>query len=291
MPNQEPRGRVQFFRTCLVNDFLPEAGIAAVELLERAGFEVEVPRGQTCCGQPAWNAGFRDEARAVARRAVGQLARTKGPIVVPSGSCADMLAHQTEELFRGDPEWRAAARSVAGRVRELTQFLVGRLPHPSGATAPRPRRPLQEDQRGGEPAEAAGARSSAREAGSEGLRPGTVQRTGPTKVAYHASCHLLRGLGVRDAPVELLRAREDLELVPLGEVEECCGFGGTFAVTQARISGAMLDRKCRAIERSGAQAVASCDAGCLLQIAGGLHRRGSAVHACHVAELLAGRPP
>jgi glycosyltransferase involved in cell wall biosynthesis len=94
--------RVQFFPTCLVNDFLPEAGIAAVELLERAGIEVERPRGLTCCGQPAYNAGFRAEAKRVARRTFELLARTDGPIVVPSGSCADMLVHQGEELFRDD---------------------------------------------------------------------------------------------------------------------------------------------------------------------------------------------
>ncbi|HET6162716.1 MAG TPA: (Fe-S)-binding protein, partial [Planctomycetota bacterium] len=132
-PPSAPSRRVQFIPTCLVNDFLPEAGIASVELLERNGFEVERPRGLTCCGQPAHNAGFRAEAKRVARRTIGLLARTVGPIVVPSGSCADMLVHQGEELFRDEPDFLATVRAVAARVRELTQFLVEQ----SGAPAPR----------------------------------------------------------------------------------------------------------------------------------------------------------
>ena len=109
-----------------------------------------------------------------------------------------------------------------------------------------------------------------------------------TKVAYHPSCHLARGLGVTKAPVELLvtRARFDLELVPVADADECCGFGGMFSVKQPEISGAMLDRKCRALEASGAEVVASCDAGCLLHLAGGMRRRGLSLRACHVAELL-----
>lgn len=249
-PSASPPQRVQLFRTCLVNDFLPEAGIAAVGLLERAGCEVEVPRGQTCCGQPAWNAGFREEARAVARHALAGLARTEGPVVIPSGSCADMLVHQTAELFRGDAEWSATARAVAARCVELTAFLAGRVASPPSGTA----------------------------------KPAASR----VKTAYHPSCHLLRGLGVREEPLRLLAAVPSLEQVPLAAPEECCGFGGAFSVGQPDLSGAMLERKCAAIEASGADVVASCDAGCVLHLAGGLRRRGSRVRVVHVAQLLDG---
>src|SRR3954471_22390063 len=97
-----PRGIVQLLPTCLVNEFHPEAGMAVVRVLERLGFEVELPAGLTCCGQPAYNAGFHDEARQVARHTLDVLAATSGPIVVPSGSCSDMLIHQYAELFAGD---------------------------------------------------------------------------------------------------------------------------------------------------------------------------------------------
>jgi L-lactate dehydrogenase complex protein LldE len=114
---------VQLFVTCLVDGFFPEVGKATVRLLESNGCVVEFPFDQTCCGQPALNAGYRDEAIAMARHTVEVLDATAGPIVVPSGSCADMLIHHIPELLPGD--W-AAAR-VAERTRELTSFLVDDL--------------------------------------------------------------------------------------------------------------------------------------------------------------------
>jgi len=106
-------------------------------------------------------------------------------------------------------------------------------------------------------------------------------------VAYHPTCHSLRLLGVGDAPLRLLRGVRGLELVDLPDAEECCGFGGTFAVKNADVSAAMLDEKLAAIAASGAEAVCACDSSCLMHIGGGLHRRGSAVRTVHLAEILA----
>jgi len=106
-------------------------------------------------------------------------------------------------------------------------------------------------------------------------------------VAYHPTCHSLRLLGVGDAPLRLLRGVRGLELVDLPDAEECCGFGGTFAVKNADVSAAMLDEKLAAIAASGAEAVCACDSSCLMHIEGGLHRRGSAVRTVHLAEILA----
>jgi L-lactate dehydrogenase complex protein LldE len=106
-------------------------------------------------------------------------------------------------------------------------------------------------------------------------------------VAYHPTCHSLRLLGVGDAPVRLLRAAPGVELVDLPAAEECCGFGGTFAVKNADVSAAMLDEKLAAIAASGAEAVCACDSSCLMHIGGGLHRRGSSVRPVHLAEILA----
>ncbi len=108
------------------------------------------------------------------------------------------------------------------------------------------------------------------------------------RLAYHPTCHSLRVLKVGDAPLRLLRAVEGLELVPLADPEECCGFGGTFAIRNPDVSSAMLADKLGDIERSGAAAVCACDASCLMQIRGGLERTGSAVRAVHLAEVLAG---
>ena len=106
-------------------------------------------------------------------------------------------------------------------------------------------------------------------------------------VTYHPTCHSLRLLRLGGAPVDLLRSVDDLELVPLPDAEECCGFGGTFAVKHADVSAAMLDAKLDAIAASGADAVCACDASCLMHIGGGLRRRGSDVRALHLAEVLA----
>lgn len=106
-------------------------------------------------------------------------------------------------------------------------------------------------------------------------------------VAYHPSCHGLRGLGLREEPLRLLRAVRGLRLVELPRAEECCGFGGLFAVTFAPVSGAMLASKLDAVEASGADVVTATDASCLMHLAGGLARRGSRTRALHLAEILA----
>jgi L-lactate dehydrogenase complex protein LldE len=235
--------KVHLFHTCLVNEIDPGVGMAVVRVLERVGMEVNVPLDQTCCGQPAYNAGFHDEARQVARHTLTVLDATDGPIVVPSGSCADMLIHQYPVLFQDDPVWLEKGRRVASRCREFSQFL--------GEVAP----------------DGVGGRLAA-------------------TVAYHPSCHLLRGLGVRRQPQAALAAVEGARLVDVREQEECCGFGGLFSVKNAEISGGMLDRKIGAILESGADRVVSCDLGCLMQIGGGLHRRGSAVRVQHLAQFI-----
>ena len=106
------------------------------------------------------------------------------------------------------------------------------------------------------------------------------------RVAYHPTCHSLRELRLGDAPVRLLDAVSGLERVTLDGAEECCGFGGTFAIKNADVSSAMLEDKLRALEASGADAVCACDASCLLHIGGGLERRGSPILALHLAEVL-----
>jgi len=115
-------GRVVFFGTCLVDLIYPQAGLAAMRLIERAGVTVRFPAGQTCCGQPAYNSGFRDDARRVARQQLDVLAGDE-PVVVPSASCAGMLREHYPRLF-ADSTDEARARQLAGRVLELCDFLA-----------------------------------------------------------------------------------------------------------------------------------------------------------------------
>jgi len=237
--------RVQLFVTCLVDHFCPQVGDACVALLERQGIEVSVPEAQTCCGQPAFNGGFRDEAAEMARHTIRVLSASPDPVVVPSGSCADMMVHHYPELFADDGVYGPLARQLASRTYELSQFLVDVL----GVTD-------------------VGARGSG-------------------KVAYHASCHGLRGLGLRTQPRQLLQQVAGAEVADLPDAETCCGFGGLFAVKMAPLSGAMLDSKLASIAQSGAGTVVATDVSCLMHIGGGLSRHGSAVRVRHLAEVLA----
>lgn len=118
-------GSVYFFGTCLVDLFYPEAGLAGMELLKRAGVEVIFPQDQTCCGQPAYNSGYHDEALAVARRQLDCFAKDI-PIVVPSASCAGMICKHYPELFEGQPDL-PRAQAIAQRTFELSEFLVNVL--------------------------------------------------------------------------------------------------------------------------------------------------------------------
>ncbi len=108
----------------------------------------------------------------------------------------------------------------------------------------------------------------------------------PHKVTYHASCHLLRGLGVREEPKMLLQRVQGLELVPLPTEETCCGFGGSFSVIYPEVSQAMMEAKVNSIQATGAEVVVACDAGCLMNIAGGLRKVNSPVKAMHLIDVL-----
>lgn len=115
--------RVQLFGTCLVDVFFPEVGEAVVRLLRHFGVEVAYPKGQTCCGQPAFNAGYMKEAKGAAEHFLSVF-EGSNPIATPSGSCAAMVRHHYPELLRDDPVLAEKAQGTAERVYELSQFLV-----------------------------------------------------------------------------------------------------------------------------------------------------------------------
>jgi L-lactate dehydrogenase complex protein LldE len=240
---------VRLFVTCLIDTFRPAVAVSAGLALDQYGVEIDVPERQTCCGQPAFNAGVWDDARAMARATIDCLDGDDRPVVIPSGSCGDMVIHQYPMLLGDDPHYGPRARALSERTLELSQFLAARARDTAPTPSPEP--------------------------------PSAV-----TRVTYHASCHLLRGLGERTAPTELLEQCAHAKLIPLPGAEECCGFGGLFSVKMSDISGAMLRRKLDAIVATGADAVVSCDLGCLLHIEGGLRRRGSQVRALHLAQVL-----
>ena len=115
--------RVALFVTCLVDQVLPDVGVAAVRLLRRAGYQVDFPEAQTCCGQPFFNSGFRDETRRLARRMI-EIFEPYDAVVAPSGSCVGMVRAEFPHLFEGEPGWQRRARDLAAKTYELSEFLV-----------------------------------------------------------------------------------------------------------------------------------------------------------------------
>jgi L-lactate dehydrogenase complex protein LldE len=234
---------ITLFVPCFVDQFVPQVAADMATVLRRLGYGLSFPEEQTCCGQPAFNAGFWDEARPLAEKFVGVF-RHADVIVCPSGSCTTMVRCFYPELLASSP-LRDEAVALGKRVFEFSEFLV----------------------------DVAG-----------------VTDTGasfPHKVTYHDSCHLLRELHIRRQPRELLQHVQGLELVELNFSEECCGFGGTFAIKFPEISGAMGDVKTTHIEASGADFVTSCDPSCLLHIEGVLRRKGARARTIHLASILA----
>lgn len=120
------------------------------------------------------------------------------------------------------------------------------------------------------------------------LRVTDLGATYPGRLTYHASCHLLRGLGVKEAATQLLAQVRGADLVPLAAADECCGFGGLFSVKHGDLSAAMLDKKLEQVRATGASTVVGCDMSCLMHMQGGLSRDGTAIDCRHLAEVLAG---
>ena len=114
----------QLFVTCIIDTLYPETGEAVVRVLQRSGVTVDFPRNQTCCGQPAFNAGMRPQARQMAENTIRILENCPGDIVIPSGSCTGMIRHGYQELFADNPDWLERSQAIANRTYEFTQYLV-----------------------------------------------------------------------------------------------------------------------------------------------------------------------
>jgi L-lactate dehydrogenase complex protein LldE len=236
---------VALFATCLVDAIRPRVGFAALSLLEAAGCVVEIPRGQTCCGQPALNSGDHDGAAAVARRTIALLEDCDA-VVVPSGSCAATIRAHYPDLFPAASDWSRRALALAAKTFELLAYLAD-------------------------------------------VRRWRPERVGLAATAtYHDSCSGLRELGVKTQPRRLLAAVDGLRLAEMEEAETCCGFGGTFCVKYPAISNAIVSEKTKAVATTGADLLLGGDLGCLMNMAGRLHREGRTARAYHAAEVLAG---
>jgi L-lactate dehydrogenase complex protein LldE len=238
--------------TCVVDVVAPDVGEAAVRLLRAAGCHVSCDLSQTCCGQPAWNAGFADEAAAVARPTLAalesELEAGAEVVVVPAGSCATMVRLFWPELFEavGDHGAAARARAVGARTRELSEVLAER----SGELPP-------------------------------------LELDSERRLALHQSCHMLRELRIVEQPAALVDLVAGCEAVPWEGSDRCCGFGGTFSVKLPEASVAMADEKLRALAAVEPDELVGCDSSCLMHLQTRAEAAGSPVRVRHLAEVLA----
>ena len=238
--------RISLFIPCFVDTLFPSAAKAMVEVLERLGHTLDVPAGQTCCGQIHVNSGYRSEATSLARHFV-DVFRGSDVVVAPSASCVGLVHDVYPDLARESGD-AALVDDVAGlipRVHEFSQFLTD----------------------------------------VEGVQ--NVGAYFPHRVTLHTSCHSIRVLRVGDAPQRLLAGVKGIEVVPLPHADECCGFGGTFAVKNAETSEAMLSSKVTNVLSTGAEFVVAADNSCLMNIGGALSRQRAGVRTLHLAEVLA----
>lgn len=257
-----PGDRVVLLPTCVVDTVAGEVGDAVVRVLRRFGCEITVPEGATCCGQPAWNAGFAAEAAQVARTTLGALEdaldEPDDVVCVPAGSCAAMIRVFWPELFHlaGDEVAMERARRLGARTREFSELVVERSGGPGGP------------------------------GGSGGPDGPGIEGRFEADVAYHHSCHMLRELGLHDPPEALLAGLDGCRTVDWSAAERCCGFGGLFSVKLPETSVAMADDKLDTLADLDVSHLVGCDQSCLLHLRGRQGHRGGALAVRHLAQVL-----
>ena len=240
--------RVALFVPCYIDQFYPAVAIATMQLLENLGVDVVYPPNQTCCGQPMANAGFEDYASKCNKLFIKNFSNVTH-IVCPSGSC---VLHIKERLH--DITNESAALQIKENIFELTEYLI------------------------------------------DILKVEKLNAKFPFKVAMHQGCHGLRGLNLASMsevktqpfskPLQLLNMVNGIEIVEPGRVDECCGFGGTFCVSEEAVSVKMGKDRIEDFDASGAEVITSTDMSCLMHLEGILKRQKTNIAVKHIAEIL-----
>jgi len=240
--------KVGLFIPCYINQLYPQVGIATLELLEKLNVNVAYPSGQTCCGQPMANSGYESESVGACNNFVDNF-KDFDYIVTPSGSCA----YHVKKHYDIIPQTEDVV-NVRNNVYELCDFIVNIL------------------------------------------KIKNVNAKFPYKIGVHKSCHGLRGLrlgscselvGPSFSSIEdLLNEVEGAELTSLARKDECCGFGGTFAVTEEAISVKMGKDKIKDHLDSGAEVITATDTSCLMHLEGLINRNKQPLKVLHIAEIL-----
>jgi L-lactate dehydrogenase complex protein LldE len=244
--------RVGLFIPCYVDQLYPQVGMATYEVLQLCGIEAEFPEAQTCCGQPMANTGCTEEARPLAEKFL-RIFAPYDYVVAPSGSCVAMVRVHYEEFLHGRPGFDA----LKHKTFELCEFLT------------------------------------------DVLHVSAIDGRFPHRVGLHQSCHGLRELRLSKsselvgAPFgksqQLLEMLDGVHLVTLTRPDECCGFGGTFAVNEEAVSCMMGEDRIADHEKAGSEVVTANDMSCLMHLEGLIRRARRPLRVMHIAEILAGR--
>lgn len=239
---------VGLFIPCYINQFYPRVGIATVELLKKQGMTVKYPVNQTCCGQPMANSGFEKESIQTYQLFVENF-HSFDYVVTPSGSCAYHVREHFDILEQND-----RVRHVRSSTYELCEFLT-RI-----------------------------------------LGKNSVDAAFPYRVGLHQSCHGLRGLRLGSSselmgesfsiPRQLLSSVRGIQLVDLERNDECCGFGGTFAVAEAAVSVKMGVDRIHDHLMHKAEVITATDMSCLMHLDGIIARNNLPIRTMHIAEIL-----
>jgi L-lactate dehydrogenase complex protein LldE len=240
--------RVGLFIPCYIDQFYPQVGIATVDVLERFGLQPEFPEEQTCCGQPLANAGLHNDARPLAERFL-KIFAPFDYVVSPSGSCVAMVRHHYEQVLCHSPE----LHQVAHKTFELCEFLT------------------------------------------DVLKVDHITGSFPHRVGLHQACHGLRELRTAsdselvgpsfNKPRQLLASLAGIELTELTRPDECCGFGGLFAVSEEAVSCMMGRDRVADHERAGTEVLTSTDMSCLMHLEGLIRRERKSIRVQHIAEI------
>jgi len=242
---------VGLFIPCYVDQLFPKVGMATVELLEQHGFNVDFPSAQTCCGQPMANTGCTEEARPLAVKFL-QIFKDYDYVVAPSGSCVAMVRHHYDEYLHGFAKFQELKK----KTFELCEFLT------------------------------------------DVAKVDKIPFKFPYRVGLHQSCHGLRELRLGSSSElvgksfgkarQLLELLEGIQIVPLARPDECCGFGGTFAVNEDAVSCMMGEDRIHDHETAGAEVMTANDMSCLMHLDGLIRRNKKPLRVMHIAEILAG---
>lgn len=243
--------KIGLFIPCFMNELYPEASMDTLKVLENLGLDVEYPMNQTCCGQPMANTGCAHEASVLAQRFL-KIFKDYDYVVAPSGSCVSMVRENYAQFLEGEEGFE----HLKTHTYELVEFL------------------------------------------HDIIKPTSLHVSFPHKVSIHNSCHGHRELRManmserHEAPFskikDILALVDGIELVEITRVDECCGFGGTFCVTEEALSVAMGKDRVKDHLDSGSQIITGIDMSCLMHMQGIIDRESLPIKTMHIAQILAG---